>query len=130
MSEFRRWQHDEAAEWTMVGKKKQSSSPAIPLTGANAIPVSNSNLVGGPRNGLNSPLPRQSVFNRLNIGVTSNSNNQIAGILGKAPCCLLHLSVLDVWPVIISGPTAKISLDVWPVTVLSILLVTAGSRLD
>jgi hypothetical protein len=26
MSEFRRWQHDEAAEWTMVGKKKQSSS--------------------------------------------------------------------------------------------------------
>jgi hypothetical protein len=103
---------------------------AIPLIGANAIPVSNSNLVGGPRNGLNSPLPRQSVFNRLNIGVTSNSNNQIAGILGKAPCCLLHLSVLDVWPVIISGPTAKISLDVWPVTVLSILLVTAGSRLD
>lgn len=74
MSEFRRWEHDEAAEWTMVGKK-QSSSPAIPLTGENAIPVSNSNLVGGPQNGLNSLLPRQSVFNRLNIGVTSNSNN-------------------------------------------------------
>jgi hypothetical protein len=45
MLEFRGWQHDEAKNgprWEIIRR--------IPLTGANAIPVSNS-LVGGPRNG-------------------------------------------------------------------------------
>lgn len=38
-SEFRRWVADEEAQWTTVGKKKDSSSSLGALTGANAIPV-------------------------------------------------------------------------------------------
>lgn len=88
MLEFRRWQNSKEAEWTTVGKKKQSSSPMFPLTGANAIPMNNSNFGRRPNHGLLSQLPRQSVFTRLNSAVASHphaSIDQFAGFLGKRP---------------------------------------------
>jgi hypothetical protein len=43
------------------------------------------------------------------------------------PCSLPLLFVLVAWPVIISGPIARIGLDVWPATVTGTLLEIAGS---
>lgn len=71
-SEFRRWQAEEKAQWTVVGKKKAAAPPVAGiLTGANAIPVNIQNSSRGPVAGLNTRLSSPSVSTRFNFGATA-----------------------------------------------------------